>query len=296
MDDAGESGAAEQTPPKIRVEDNPWYLLATLYGVPDDEDRELQTKNRVAWNRYCAENLDEQTRAKLIEEKRHPAEELTPLSAEELQEVAGAFAERCKTSTKKLALPASDADIDFSNVEFEQDAFFRGYLFSRHSSFLGVTFSLADFGGATFSGGTFFAFATFSGRANFAGATFSSRASFSAATFSQEAIFGYTAFGEAYFNRATFSGWANFGGATFSEASFGGSTFSGGASFVNAEMKGETFLEGAIFKTEPPHFFGAKLHQGTVWRGIKSWPLPSDKIYAGRSSTLMLVSSSKWTG
>jgi hypothetical protein len=33
MDDADkrESGAAEQTPPKTKAEDNPWYLLAALW-------------------------------------------------------------------------------------------------------------------------------------------------------------------------------------------------------------------------------------------------------------------------
>ena len=29
-----ESGAGEAKPLKIKAEDNPWYLLATLYGVP----------------------------------------------------------------------------------------------------------------------------------------------------------------------------------------------------------------------------------------------------------------------
>ena len=45
---------------------------------------------------------------------------------------------------------------------------------------------------------------------------------------------------------------------------------------VNAEMKGETSFEGATFKTEPPKFFGTMLHQGTVWRGIKTWPTPKE--------------------
>jgi hypothetical protein len=56
MDDADkpESDAAEQTLPKIKAEDNPWYLLATLYGVPERGDQELKDKNRRAWNRYFA--------------------------------------------------------------------------------------------------------------------------------------------------------------------------------------------------------------------------------------------------
>lgn len=53
-----ESGAGEAKPPKIKAEDNPWYLLATLYGVPSEGNDELRTKNRVAWNRYFAANLD----------------------------------------------------------------------------------------------------------------------------------------------------------------------------------------------------------------------------------------------
>jgi hypothetical protein len=83
MDDLGkvDSKSAEGKVPEIKAEDNPWYLLATLYGVAERD------RNRVAWNRYFAANLDEETRTKLIEEKRHPAEELTPFSPEELEEV-----------------------------------------------------------------------------------------------------------------------------------------------------------------------------------------------------------------
>ncbi|MGH6837807.1 MAG: hypothetical protein ACREDT_03220 [Methylocella sp.] len=104
-----ESKAGESEPPKTKAEDNPWYLLATLYGEPEKmEDRELinelRNKNRVAWNRYFAGNLDEETRTKIIEEMRHPAEELTPFSAEELPEVATAFAQRCKPGAKNLTL------------------------------------------------------------------------------------------------------------------------------------------------------------------------------------------------
>jgi hypothetical protein len=57
--------------------------------------------------------------------------------------------------------------------------------------------------------------------------------------------------------------------------------FQTSSSFVNAEMKDTTSFAGAIFKTEPLKFFGAKLHQGTVWRGIKWPPKPKDKKEAG---------------
>jgi uncharacterized protein YjbI with pentapeptide repeats len=299
--DKPESGGGEAKPPKIKAEDNPWYLLATLYDVPGKGDEELREKNRTAWNRYFAANLDVEARTRLIEEKRHPAEELRPFSSNELREVATAFAERSRASANKPALPASYAKIDFSNVEFEFDVSFAGYRFSRWAVFEGATFSgEADFGGATFPGGAVFPGAIFSRSANFHGATFSGAAYFQGATFSGTASFQGAAFSvwadffsatfsfDAYFQgatfsggavigRATFSGGASFDGATFSgHTGFGKTTFGGTTSFVNAEMKDETSFEGAIFETKAPKFFGAKLHQGTVWRGIK-WPTPKNK-------------------
>ena len=59
-----ESRPAKQASQKTKAEDNPWYLLATLYGVP--EPRRTQwlrdSKNWLAWNWYFAANLDEETR------------------------------------------------------------------------------------------------------------------------------------------------------------------------------------------------------------------------------------------
>jgi Pentapeptide repeats (9 copies) len=168
MAEEDEAGGEAPKPPKIEAEDNPWYLLATLYGKGGFTDDELQAKNRATWNRYFAANLDEETRAKLIEEKRPTADELTPFSPEELQGIATAFAERSKESGKELALPANHVGINFSLVEFEQDAVFVGYLFSRPSFFES----------ATFSGSAFFIGATFSSVASFRDAAFSSWAQF----------------------------------------------------------------------------------------------------------------------
>lgn len=291
--DKPQGGVEEATPPKIRAEDNPWYLLATLYGVPEALDVVLQAKNRIAWNRYFAANLDEETRKNLIEEKRFTAGELR-LSPEGLRDIVMAFAERCKASSKEIELPARGAAIDFSNVEFEQRTLFSGYLFSSHANFTGATFSsVAYFNGATFSSGASFESATFSSGASlkdasfsggasfyvatyfgtsFGGAIFSGVAIFEGATFSSEAIFGGATFSSgAFFEYATFSAWANFG------ATFGAAT-----SFVNAEMNGETSFEGSKFLTEPPRFFGAKLHQGTVWPDPKQLPKPKNEEEAGR--------------
>lgn len=49
---------------------------------------------------------------------------------------------------------------------------------------------------------------------------------------------------------------------------------------MNSELKNETSFEGTRFLNKPPKFFNAKLHQGTVWRGI-DWPEPEKVPDAG---------------
>jgi uncharacterized protein YjbI with pentapeptide repeats len=97
-------------------------------------------------------------------------------------------------------------------------------------------------------------------------------ATFAGATFSFEAEFGDWG-GKANFLGATFAGDAYFAGATFSSpAYFNKATFAGTTSFINAEMNGATSFEGATFEKRPLWFFGAKLHQSTVWCGIMAPP------------------------
>jgi uncharacterized protein YjbI with pentapeptide repeats len=302
-----ESGAGRWAAPlKIKAEDNPWYLLATLYDNPGKVgDFDLRNKNRLAWNRYFAANLDNETRTRLIADKRHTAEELTPFAPEALEQVKAAFEERSRWSRNKFTLPASGSYIDFSNVEF-QNALFDGYLFGTELTFFdGATFSgYASFNGATFSGYAFFRDATFSGGAFFNGATFSGGANFGGAAFYVASFEGATFSGVAEFYRAKFSDVAKFVRATFSRgaifknatfnyaifksaifldgAKFADATFQGLSLFVNAKMKGVTSFENATFETEPPLFSGAKLHQGTVWRGITWPPPPKNTVEAGR--------------
>jgi Pentapeptide repeats (9 copies) len=221
-------------------------------------------------------------RTRFVEEKRHPAEELTFFPPKELREVEAAFDKR--RGSKMLDLPSSDARIDFSSVKFDRDVIFEQYLFgdcsfqeayfSSEAWFADATFSdKVIFKGTTFSGEAWYPRVNVSGKSDFAGARFSDKAWFTGATFSGGTTFGGATFsGLTLFSDATFSGVADFQGAKFLRTS----------SFVNAEMKEETSFESATFKTEPPKIFGAKLHQGTVWRGIKPWPAPTGKDEAGR--------------
>ena len=149
---------------------------------------------------------------------------------------------------------------------------FRHARFCDVASFAGATFSdQVRFVDATFSRGVTFFRATFSGLANFYDTTFSSEASFLGTTFS----------GVAKFDRAIFSDLVRFHEVAFSdEASFVGTKFQAVSSFVNAEFKGESNFETAKFLIKPPRFFGTKLHQGTVWRGV-DWPTPKKADEAG---------------
>ena len=93
--------------------------------MPERGEQELKDKNRRAWNRYFAANLDAKMRERLVEEERHLRGELTPFAPHELPEIKRAFVKR-NDSTKNIDLPARGARIDFSNVLFDQYFSFEG--------------------------------------------------------------------------------------------------------------------------------------------------------------------------
>jgi uncharacterized protein YjbI with pentapeptide repeats len=174
---------------------------------------------------------------------------------------------------------------DFDGATFTDAAVFYGTTFNKGASFVGAIFTkVAGFDNTTFTEGALFIGATFTSSAIFEGATFSEGTSFYNANFTEEANFAGATFTElANFDSVTFTGRANFAGATVNgEATFGGASFTKEANFVNAEMKGVTSFDGVSFISEPPRFFGAKLHEGTVWRDV-IWPdPPKDAQEAGR--------------
>jgi hypothetical protein len=181
-----------------------------------------------------------------------------------------------------------DRNIDFSRYIFIE-CIFRRADFSDRADFRIATFlEGANFAGVKFRDQAWFNRATFFRRADFKkNAIFCAQAHFLYANFAGFSNFAdATFFGPFDFQGANFSSVADLGGVTFAkdvsfdevifsrEVSFARATFCKSTSFVNTEMNGETSFEGAKFLTEPPKFFGAKLHQGTVWRGVKPWPVP----------------------
>jgi uncharacterized protein YjbI with pentapeptide repeats len=313
---------------RVKPENNSWYLLATLYGQPKSGERELQARNRCAWNHYMFQWLNPDDRARL--RAPHASVETTPPAAEMLAVLENDFYERHQQagSAPSTLIPKVKLgdQIDFSNIDFDMPFCVDGFWFPVPADFTSTSFSAnahfedaiffgevgfgaatssgqidfnnaiffdgADFSGVTFSS-AYFERATFYGHANFEGAVFSHVGGFWDATFTGLANFEGAIYADAHFDRAAFASLAVFKGATFSRlADFTGATFSGraifsaamfqsAASFVNAEMKETTSFEAATFSSSPPRFFGAKLHEGTVWRRV-SWPAPpTDATKAG---------------
>jgi hypothetical protein len=194
----------------------------------------------------------------------------------------------------------------FNNATFHRGAYFRNATFAKHTEFISATVAgVAYFESATFTENAVFRSATFTGSAYFESATFTEDASFNSATFTEDASFNSATFtGSADFKSATFIGPAEFKNATFTEdanfnsatfdrdgdferatfaeyATFSSAAFSKRVIFTNAELKAPTDFAGCRFECYPPEFHGAKLHEGTAWRGV-SWPRPpSDRDDAG---------------
>jgi hypothetical protein len=80
------------------------------------------------------------------------------------------------------------------------------------------------------------------------------------------------------FKSAKFLGKADFRHAAFSPSdniNFSTTIFEGLPTFDEAKFGTQTSFQEATFLRFPPNFFGATLHEHTVWRGVKHWPIPS---------------------
>jgi hypothetical protein len=142
--------------------------VATLYGIPESKDKELHTKNRTAWNRFMATQLNIKARDAL-ELKGFPADELNPLSPQELTAIEEAFRYR-RTQGGDIQFPQIEKVIDFSNVRFHRFEA-EGFLFAIDATFFGATFNgfWTLFNRATFNGTASFEQATFDCSAYFGG-------------------------------------------------------------------------------------------------------------------------------
>jgi uncharacterized protein YjbI with pentapeptide repeats len=281
---------SDEGKPQLKpANENPWYCLATVYGEQERSigrplasfDKDLDKKNRVAWNRWMAAALSDEQHEQLIK-RGFDSSELVPLSDDERIEFLRAYAERTSTA---LPNPKKEG-IGFHHLLFEQPTSFRGFVFpmavfnnaefhSKADFCKAAFFGLATFDDATFSSVAYFAEALFETGAFFNRVTFSGTVDFSKTAFLESALFYEAAFsGTAYFRETAFSGDVFFKGATFAgETTFGGAEFSGVADFGSCEFKSQMWFSRAKFTSQVPVFYDTKLREGTDW-GLSTWPSP----------------------
>lgn len=255
--------------PTLRpANENPWYLLATLYGEPPEGadlphfNRRLKSRNRLAWNRYMATIADPdvvEQASRLTNadgSRRISSHDLQPYSPLEMAEM------------KRLFIARGGAELPTENtVRLGSINFLDSYWFARDVVFDGGFYGRVQ----EFSNATFFGFAYFSG------AKFGQISDFHISDF-RNAVFCRNA----WFTGATFGGEADFSDATFAGPTwFGETTFSAGANFSAASFKSTLSFEGARFEMHPPNFNGASLYEGTIWPEAEGWPAaPADGGYA----------------
>lgn len=258
-------------PQRSQADENPWYILATLYGRPDfhaDSDNleqqiALQVRNRVVWNRYMASRIGKDLRDQLLERGKHGDHELNPLTPEEMHDAEIIVAERlgAMASIGLKALQSSSCDL--SNVIIQTSHDFKGLIFPPHCKFSNTLFmkspiftdayftNTADFSGVIFQDSCYFDGVTFAGKsnvvrtANFLGARFSGEADFTDARFYGATDFGGSSFaGQARFERVHFDSYAAFERVCFlGTVDFERATFNGNANFREA-----TFSSAANFR------------------------------------------------
>lgn len=235
--------------PLMPAEQNRWYLLATLYGAPRWSHDALHEKNRITWNRYHALYWSEETRSRL--RGRIADLELTPLNKQELEETLKQFNKRIVKEI--IEMPKPNEVSDFRNLKFTHEINFGGYIFNDSYFDNSIFEKYTRFNGAIFSGIVGFRKAIFENSVDFSNTKYVNYASF------DETNFGW----HVDFSNTNFSDDVDFRDAKFNNLGI----------FTNAEFKAPTNFAGCRFERHPPKFPGAKLHEGTIWRGV-SWPRP----------------------
>jgi hypothetical protein len=224
------------------AEENPWYVLATLYG--ENPDKNTLALNRGLWNKFFKHKLEGQPLAKEISERFS-------------SRIPGQF------------LPNPQEGIDFSNTNFKERLNLMTFEFPK----------FAKFANSRFNRGLILQAAKFDSDANFSNAKFFEHADFGMVEFTEQVIFYQSDFytdgllsddGDVVcvrFDKAIFKGLC-----TFMDASFHRSS-----SFNNCQFVGPCNLSKAKFEKNFPVIESAVFHQKTTLSAKKEyWPSPQN--------------------
>lgn len=249
--------------------ENPWYVLATIYGEQsqDGRDEELHRRNRRIWNGWSCEHLPEDMRAELVQAVGLDVVELAPWTAQERAEVNRVFA------AKGMDLPDPKAQVRLDCIAFAAPLNLSGFVFSTAATFNGSKFnSLVDFVGSAFCEVTEFEPKSFKASVNFKGAIFRKGLSFDQQPFVSSVSFESAIFVEdVVFYIVEFQAYASFSSATFKRrAHFPGSIFAGITTFDSCHFEQGASFEGCTFGDEPIKFSnlfsrGPVYFENTIW-------------------------------
>jgi hypothetical protein len=200
--------------PKLTpANENPRYVLMTLYGEPDEEelDDDPDDQNRAVWNAWSCQQLYDDAAAEL-------AKQTGVIMAETRgwAQIATVVKRKHRAEMKKRnnddftypGFPEFESSIRCSEIQFCNILVLERYIFTKTADFSSATFTkTASFDSATFTQDADFSFATFKQHADFSSVAFTKTASFYAATFKQHASFQSAIFTQyADFSSAMFEG------------------------------------------------------------------------------------------
>ena len=198
------------------AEENPWYVLATLYG--EEPDEATQNKNRMAWNSWAVSKLNESDKQAIALSRKDGLGEIVNWDGEngikkEVEELfkqrlpSEKFAQLDKTSIVEFSDTFFANAVDMSDFIFPIRTGFENSYFKEDVSFQGAFFyHMVNFGKKV----------TFAGKAKFIAVNFSDIALFKEAKFYGDAYFGLVVFKDrSNFNEAIFHSQSNFNECTF---------------------------------------------------------------------------------
>ncbi|EBA15875.1 hypothetical protein RSK20926_14629 [Roseobacter sp. SK209-2-6] len=224
--------------------ENPWYVLMTLYGEQEGEqvDWKLHEKNRKAWNAWAGQGLSEEARTAAIEKLKFEGSELEawPAMASKIKiRFKKEFLRRNPGVISAPELPNCSERINVSNTYFANTLVLTQAIFVSLGDYRGSSFKRGVYcNNVFFTRGVYFCSSHFVGVAKFSNTVFSHLANFRSARFLREVDFTLSDFLQvAIFCDSQFLGVSDFKSVSFRQnASFSSARFEGECRFVSSKF------------------------------------------------------------
>ena len=236
--------------------ENPWYVLATIYGEHEwteiEVDVQLAEQNARAWNAWMTQGMTSDDLAQRFGERA-----LQFPGIGEWPEIRADIMKRFAARLPESPLPDPTEDVDVEETHFPSTVIFSQFLMLKRANFWDCTFEgYVDFGGAVFAEPMIFADTLFNGVVSFSGTdfrmfcefrgiAFKNLVSFEDAHFHSNAHFRVTFESDVSFVGATVEGDLDLDSASFpKDASFRGSRIGRHAYFGQVAFHGSAFFAG----------------------------------------------------